>query len=75
MIVGVKMHADEVDIDAALVARLLTGQFPDWAGLPIEPVASSGTDNAMFRLGPDLVVRRVGVYIYLACSRCCGPSC
>ena len=26
-----KMHADEVDIDISLVARLLAGQFPQWA--------------------------------------------
>ncbi|TQJ02109.1 aminoglycoside phosphotransferase (APT) family kinase protein [Amycolatopsis cihanbeyliensis] len=57
MIVGVKMHADEVDIDESLVRRLVAGQFPEWVGLPIELVASSGTDNAMFRLGTDLAVR------------------
>jgi aminoglycoside phosphotransferase (APT) family kinase protein len=57
MIVGVKMHADEVDIDDVLVGRLVAGQFPEWADLPIEPVASSGTDNAMFRMGADLAVR------------------
>lgn len=51
------MHADELDIDAALVRRLVAGQFPAWARLPVERVASSGTDNAMFRLGDDLVVR------------------
>jgi aminoglycoside phosphotransferase (APT) family kinase protein len=51
------MHADEVETDAALVRRLLAGQFPDWAGLAIEPVPSSGTDNALYRLGEDLVAR------------------
>jgi aminoglycoside phosphotransferase (APT) family kinase protein len=51
------MHADEVDIDATLVRRLVAGQFPAWADLPVEPVSSSGTDNAMFRLGDDLAVR------------------
>ena len=30
-----KMHSDELDIDAALVARLIAAQFPQWAGLPI----------------------------------------
>jgi hypothetical protein len=34
------MHPDEVPTDAALVARLLAEQFPQWAGLPIEPVRS-----------------------------------
>jgi aminoglycoside phosphotransferase (APT) family kinase protein len=51
------MHADEVDIDATLVARLLAGQFPRWAKLPIEPIRSAGTDNALYRLGEDMVVR------------------
>jgi aminoglycoside phosphotransferase (APT) family kinase protein len=52
-----KMHADEVHTDVSLVHRLLTAQFPHWADLPIAPVASSGTDNAMFRLGEDMAVR------------------
>lgn len=62
MIVGVRMHADEIHIDTDLVHRLVAGQFPEWADLPVEPVASSGTDNAMFRLGDDLAVRlpRIG---------------
>lgn len=51
------MHADELDIDVALARRLLAAQFPRWADLPIAPVASAGTDNALFRLGDDMVVR------------------
>jgi len=52
-----KMHADEVDTDASLVGRLLAAQFPHWADLPIEPVDSAGTDNALYRLGDAMVVR------------------
>lgn len=52
-----KMHADEVDTDASLVGRLLAAQFPQWAELPIEPVRSAGTDNALYRLGEDMAVR------------------
>lgn len=52
-----KMHADEPDIDADLVERLITAQFPHWAGLPVERVDSAGTSNAMYRLGDELVVR------------------
>jgi aminoglycoside phosphotransferase (APT) family kinase protein len=52
-----KMHADEVDIDGDLVARLIADQFPEWAGLPIRPVASAGTVHALYRLGDELVVR------------------
>jgi aminoglycoside phosphotransferase (APT) family kinase protein len=51
------MHADEVDTDVGLVCRLLAAQFPQWADLPIEPVESAGTDNALYRLGADVVVR------------------
>lgn len=54
---GVRMHADEVDIDVGLVRRLLAGQFPDWADFPLEPVLPWGTDNALYRLGDDMVVR------------------
>lgn len=52
-----RMHADEFPIDAALVRRLLAAQFPRWAALPIEPVPSAGTDNAIYRLGDALAVR------------------
>jgi aminoglycoside phosphotransferase (APT) family kinase protein len=52
-----RMHADEVDTDAALVRRLLAAQFPRWAELPIERVESSGTDNAIYRLGDELAAR------------------
>jgi aminoglycoside phosphotransferase (APT) family kinase protein len=51
------MHEDEVDTDASLVRRLLGTQFPQWANLSIEPVPSAGTDNALYRLGEDMVVR------------------
>jgi len=56
------MHADEIDTDVALVRRLLAGQFPQWAELAIDPVASYGTDHDIYRLGDDLAVRlpRVG---------------
>ncbi|WP_329406600.1 aminoglycoside phosphotransferase family protein [Streptomyces sp. NBC_00704] len=52
-----KMRPDEVDLDSELVSRLVAAQFPRWAGLPVRRLASSGTENAMFRLGDDKVVR------------------
>ncbi|MDQ3238091.1 MAG: aminoglycoside phosphotransferase family protein [Actinomycetota bacterium] len=52
-----RMHVDEVDIDASLVRRLLAAQFPQWEDLPLKPVRSAGTDNAMYRLGDDMAVR------------------
>jgi aminoglycoside phosphotransferase (APT) family kinase protein len=51
------MHLDEVEIDAGLVRRLITAQFPDWSALPFEAVESTGTDNAIYRLGNELAVR------------------
>jgi aminoglycoside phosphotransferase (APT) family kinase protein len=52
-----KMHADEIDIDSTLVARLVAAQFPEWADLPIERVGSAGTDNTIYRLGEHMAVR------------------
>jgi aminoglycoside phosphotransferase (APT) family kinase protein len=51
------MHADEAPTSAALVRRLVAEQLPHWAGLPVEPVASFGTDHALYRLGDELVAR------------------
>jgi len=51
------MHTEQVDSDADLVRRLLVGQYPQWADLPIARLPSSGTDNAIYRLGAELVVR------------------
>lgn len=39
-----------------LVGRLVARRFPAWAELPVTRLGSSGTENAMFRLGQELVV-------------------
>jgi aminoglycoside phosphotransferase (APT) family kinase protein len=52
-----KMHADEVQTDADLVRTLLSEQYPEWASLSIDRVQSSGTDNALYRLGNEMIVR------------------
>jgi aminoglycoside phosphotransferase (APT) family kinase protein len=52
-----KMHDDEVGVDTALVRRLLAEQFPRWADLVLERVSSTGTDNAIFRLGSEIGIR------------------
>lgn len=44
-------------IDAALAAELVAEQFPQWADLPVVPVAFSGSDNRTFRLGDTMTVR------------------
>jgi aminoglycoside phosphotransferase (APT) family kinase protein len=51
------MHDGEVDIDVQLVERLVAGQFPHLTDLPIDPVPSTATVNAIFRLGDQLCVR------------------
>jgi aminoglycoside phosphotransferase (APT) family kinase protein len=51
------MHPNEVHTDTQLVSRLLAAQFSQWANLPLTPVPSAGTDNALYRLGSDMVVR------------------
>lgn len=52
-----RLHADEIPTDVDLVRRLLAAQFPQWADLPLAPVPSAGTDNAIYRLGADMAVR------------------
>src|SRR5207237_2343438 len=52
-----KMHAGEVDINEELVARLMATQFPQLADLPIRAVQSTGTVNAIYRLGDHLCAR------------------
>lgn len=56
------MHTDGVDIDARLVSRLVAAQFPRLASLPISVARSTGTVNAIHRLGDHLYTRlpRVG---------------
>jgi aminoglycoside phosphotransferase (APT) family kinase protein len=51
------MHDDRVEVDVALVGRLVAEQFPQWADLPIRPVEVGGWDNRTFHLGADKTVR------------------
>ena len=51
------MHDGELAIDRDLVARLIAEQFPEWASQAVQPLAHSGTDNVIFRLGDDKAVR------------------
>jgi len=48
---------DEVYIDVALVRRLVSAQFPQWADLPVKGVDFDGWDNRTFRLGTNMSVR------------------
>jgi len=44
-------------IDADLFHRLIAVQFPQWADLPVTPVAVSGWNNRTFHLGEDMLIR------------------
>lgn len=52
-----RLHADELPIDAGLVRRLVDRAFPELAALPLRPAAGSGSSNALFHLGEELLVR------------------
>jgi len=58
------MHDGEVGIDAGLVRRLVDGQFPRLASLPVSAVQSTGTVNAIYRLGDHLCARLPRVQKY-----------
>ncbi|MFG1871657.1 aminoglycoside phosphotransferase family protein [Micromonospora arborensis] len=51
------MHTDQVDVTVDVVAALVAEQFPQWRALPVRPLASTGTVNALFRVGTEIVLR------------------
>lgn len=53
----IKMHKDEFEIDEFIVKKLLEEQFPFLSNLPLKKVPSAGTDNALYTLGEDKVIR------------------
>lgn len=55
--VPIRMHEDEFEVTEDLVRTLLDSQFPQFRDLDLQIVEPWGTDNAVWRLGPDLVVR------------------
>lgn len=52
-----QIPSEPVTIDVPLVRRLVAAQFPEWADLPVRPVALSGWDNRTFHLGDAMTVR------------------
>ncbi len=54
---GVTLHEDEIEIDLPLVRALVDRALPDLAGRLLRPLDASGSSNALFRLGDDLLVR------------------
>jgi len=51
------MHDDEIQVLDEDARRLVATQFPEWTDLPIRRIGSSGTVNAIFRIGDDLAAR------------------
>ncbi|WP_372618813.1 aminoglycoside phosphotransferase family protein [Falsiroseomonas sp.] len=54
------------EIDTALVARLVSDQFPQWSDLTVTPVEPGGWCNCTFRLGADMVARLPRAERYVA---------
>jgi aminoglycoside phosphotransferase (APT) family kinase protein len=51
------MHKDDLPVTDALIRELLAKHTPHWADQPLHRVNSSGTDNALYRIGNGLVLR------------------
>lgn len=51
------LHEDELAIDDSLVRALIKESLPEAAGAPLRRLETTGSTNALFRLGDDLVVR------------------
>lgn len=60
------MEIERPVIDDALVRRLVATQFPQWADLPVRPVAHAGWDNRTFHLGDRMIVRLPSAAHYAA---------
>lgn len=52
-----RLHDDEISIDLQLVRTLIDTQFPHFAQLELRRLDETGSTNALFRLGNDLLVR------------------
>jgi aminoglycoside phosphotransferase (APT) family kinase protein len=51
------MHDDEIELSDDVVRDLVARLRPTWGGQPIRRVPSSGTVNAIYRIGDDLAAR------------------
>lgn len=57
VVVVTRLHDDELDVDEGLVRRLLGTLSTAYDELPLRRFEVTGSDNALFRLGDDLLVR------------------
>lgn len=51
------MHENEIYTDTQIVTNLIKEQFPQFAHLPIRKVNSTGTVNAIYRIGEEYYAR------------------
>lgn len=51
------LHEDEIPIDTGLVRALVDRAMPHYVDLPVRRLDSSGSSNALFRFGGNLLVR------------------
>jgi aminoglycoside phosphotransferase (APT) family kinase protein len=51
------MHENQLTITTEVVRDLVAAQFPEWASLPVARAQSTGTVNAIFRIGDRLAAR------------------
>jgi aminoglycoside phosphotransferase (APT) family kinase protein len=51
------MHDGQLTVSSGMVRDLVDDQFPGWRNLAITAVGSSGTVNAIFRIGDQLAAR------------------
>jgi aminoglycoside phosphotransferase (APT) family kinase protein len=58
------LHEDQIKIDIEIVKYLINEQFPQYKDLPIYEFNSTGTVNAIFKLGNDYYVRLPMLKIY-----------
>jgi len=54
----VTLHEDEIDISDESVRELIGSQFPEWAQKQILRIRSSGTVNAIFRIGEEFAAHQ-----------------
>ncbi len=52
-----RLHQDEISISLEQARRLVAGQFPEYAGLPLRELKATGSTNRLFRLGDNLLLR------------------
>lgn len=57
-----KLHNEELAIDVDLAYKLISEQFLNWKSLSITPINHSGTDNIIFRLGRNKIIRLPRIY-------------